>query len=109
MPKPMWEWTQNERREALFREYYDSNPDMTILQTHGGSTMKPIIEKNIPIPRRQGKKATWAALVDNMDVGDSVLVNNGSERASLTNASKAQGYEVTTRKEDDKFRVWRLS
>jgi len=70
---------------------------------------KPIIEKNIPIPRKQGKKATWAALVDNMDVGDSVLVNNGSERASLTNAIKAQGYEVTTRKEDDKFRVWRLS
>ena len=67
------------------------------------------IEKNIPLPRKQAKKATWAALVDNMDVGDSVLVNNVTERASLTNAIKAQGYEVTTRKEDDKFRVWRMS
>ena len=39
MPKPMWEWTHDE-----IREYYDSNPDMTILQTHGGSTMKPMFE-----------------------------------------------------------------
>ena len=67
------------------------------------------IDKNIPVPRTQVKKAIWATLVDKMDVGDSVLVNNVSERASLTNAIKAQGYEATTRKEDDKFRVWRLS
>jgi hypothetical protein len=70
---------------------------------------KPIIEKNIPIPRKQVKKAKWVLLVDQMDVGDSVLVTTKTERASLTNAIKAQGYEVTTRKEDDKFRVWRLS
>jgi len=67
------------------------------------------IDKNIPVPRKQVKKAIWATLVDNMDVGDSVLVNNIAERAALTNAIKAQGYEATTRKEDDKFRVWRLS
>jgi len=67
------------------------------------------IDKNIPVPRKQVKKAIWATLVDNMDVGDSVLVNNVSERQSLTMAIKAQGYEVTTRKVDDKFRVWRLS
>jgi hypothetical protein len=67
------------------------------------------IDKNIPVPRKQVKKAVWAALVDQMDVGDSVLVNSVAERASLTNAIKAQGYEATTRKEDDKFRVWRLS
>lgn len=73
----------------------------------GTTQMK--IDKNIPVPRRQVKKATWAALVDQMDVGDSVLVNSVAERASLTNAIKAQGYEATTRKEDDKFRVWRLS
>ena len=67
------------------------------------------IDKNIPVPRKQVKKAIWATLVDNMDVGDSVLVSNVAERAALTNAIKAQGYEATTRKEDDKFRVWRLS
>ena len=67
------------------------------------------IDKNIPVPRKQVKKAIWATLVDNMDVGDSVLVNNIAERAALTNAIKAQGYEATTRKEDDKFRVWSLS
>jgi len=67
------------------------------------------IDKNIPVPRRQVKKATWATLVDKMDVGDSVLVNSVAERSALTNAIKIQGYEVTTRKEDDKFRVWRLS
>lgn len=31
MPKPMWEWTHDE-----IREYYDSNPDMTIL-TYAGA------------------------------------------------------------------------
>ena len=67
------------------------------------------IDKNIPVPRKQVKKAIWATLVDNMDVGDSVLVSNVAERAALTNAIKAQGYEATTRKEDDKFRVWRIS
>ena len=67
------------------------------------------IDKNIPVPRKQVKKAIWATLVDNMDVGDSVLVSNVAERAALTNAIKAQGYEATTRQEDDKFRVWRLS
>ena len=73
----------------------------------GTNQMK--IDKNIPIPRKQVKKAIWAALVDQMDVGDSVLVNNVSERQSLTMAIKAQGYEVTTRRVGDKFRVWRLS
>jgi hypothetical protein len=64
------------------------------------------IEKNITVPRKPVK---WVPLVKQMDVGDSVLVTTPSDRSALTTALKAQGYEVATRKEDDKFRVWRMS
>ena len=64
------------------------------------------IEKNITIPRKPMK---WMPLAKQMDVGDSVLVTTQSDRSALTIALKAQGYEVATRKEDDKFRVWRMS
>ena len=44
MPKPMWEWTHDE-----IREYYDSNPDMTILTYAGalgltGGEVKEILQ-----------------------------------------------------------------
>ena len=44
MPKPMWEWTHDE-----IREYYDSNPDMTILTYAGalgltGGEVKAILQ-----------------------------------------------------------------
>ena len=64
------------------------------------------IEKNITAPRKPMK---WVPLAKQMDVGDSVLVNTQSEKSSLTTAIKAQGYEVTTKKEGDKFRVWKTS
>ena len=64
------------------------------------------IEKNITAPRKPMK---WVPLAKQMDVGDSVLVTTTSDRSALTIALKAQGYEVATRKEDDKFRVWRMS
>lgn len=64
------------------------------------------IEKNITIPRKPMK---WVPLAKQMDVGDSVLVTTRSDRSALTIALKAQGYEVATRKEDDKFRLWRTS
>ena len=70
---------------------------------------KPIIEKNIPIPRKQVKKAKWVLLVDQMDVGDSVLVDNKRERSALNNAMVAKGYKATQRIEGDKLRVWRIS
>jgi len=67
------------------------------------------VDKNIPIPRKQHKKATWAALVDQMDVGDSVLVDNKRERSAINNAMVAKGYKGTQRIEGDKIRVWRIS
>jgi len=44
MPKPMWEWTHDE-----IRDYYDSNPDMTILTYAGalgltGGEVKEILQ-----------------------------------------------------------------
>jgi len=43
MPKPMWEWTHDE-----IREYYDSNPNLTILTYAGmlgltGGELKEIL------------------------------------------------------------------
>ncbi len=44
MPKPMWEWTHDE-----IREYYDSNPNLTILTYAGmlgltGGEVKAILQ-----------------------------------------------------------------
>jgi hypothetical protein len=64
------------------------------------------IEKNITIPRKPMK---WMPLAKQMDVGDSVLIPTTSDRSALTIALKALGYEVTTRKEGDQIRVWRMS
>lgn len=64
------------------------------------------IEKNITAPRKPMK---WLPLAKQMDVGDSVLVNTNSQKSALTIALKAQGHKVATRKDGDKFRVWRMS
>ncbi len=67
------------------------------------------IDKNIPVPRKYHRMDIWNEVAINMDVGDSVLVEDMSKRASLTNALKRSGYEVTTRSEGKQFRVWRLT
>ena len=67
------------------------------------------IDKNIPVPRKYHKIDIWNEVSSNMDVGDSVLVDDKSKRAALTNALKRLGYEVTTRSEGKQFRVWRLT
>lgn len=66
------------------------------------------IEKNIPIPRKYNH-GIWTKLAEQMDVGDSILVDNTSQRAALSNALKGRGCKLTTRSENGKFRVWRLT
>ena len=67
------------------------------------------IDKNIPIPNRnRNRHGKWKDLVSKMDVGDSVLIKI-KDRSSINNAMVAQGYKGTSRMEDGKVRVWRLS
>ena len=65
------------------------------------------IEKSIPIPRKYGH-GKWTLLAEQMDVGDSVLVRSQSDRSSLTTAMKSRGFKLTTRSENDGYRVWRI-
>jgi hypothetical protein len=67
------------------------------------------IDKDIPVPRKYHRTDIWNEVASNMDVGDSVLVEDIGKRASLSNALKRSGYEITTRSEDKQFRVWRLT
>ena len=66
------------------------------------------IDKNIPIPDK-GRHGKWKELVSQMDVGDSVLIDNKRERSAINNAMVAKGYKGTQRIEGDKIRVWRIS
>jgi len=67
------------------------------------------IDKNIPVPRKYYRTDIWNEVASNMDVGDSVLVEDIGKRSSLSNALKRSGYKITTRSEGKQFRVWRLT
>lgn len=66
----------------------------------------PKIESGIPIPEKPTGK--WKSLALAMQRGDSVLLNNASEVASLRQAMVALEYEVRAEKQyPSGFRVWR--
>lgn len=64
------------------------------------------IEKNIPVPprTRTAGGGKWQKCVDNMNVGDSVLIEKAG---SLYSALNKLGFSAVMRKEGDKFRVWK--
>ena len=69
------------------------------------------IEKNIPIPDRLGRlHGGKYGIVDEMEVGDSVLFNDSVINAATTRArSKNPGKIFSTRKEGDAHtRLWRI-
>jgi hypothetical protein len=71
------------------------------LSISGGVEMSKFkIEMNIPIPKHGNTKYPW----DKMNVGDSFL---SEERVNVSYCKKTYGYELVTKKEGDKFRVWR--
>lgn len=63
------------------------------------------IEKDVPIPSKN-KSANWYYLARDMEVGDSVLVNDFAEKERMRVGLKAYGVKVATRAEGDKYRVW---
>jgi hypothetical protein len=63
------------------------------------------IEKNIPIPPRGHQKNT--ALLEKMEVGDSVLVENRRKSVSTAQVLNRKGWKAVTRTVHGGIRVWR--
>ena len=66
------------------------------------------IDKNIPLtaPRqRTGLSST----IRSMEPGDSVLVKNESQRASVASTARRIGVQTASRKVEGGFRIWRLA
>lgn len=73
-------------------------------------TIKGIkIERNIPIPEIQRSKSNWIEIFDQMEVGDSFLLN-ANIRSSVQERARIQGIILTIRMTDDPkvVRVWKV-
>jgi len=67
------------------------------------------IEKNVPIPQAQRGKPLKYEIVDDMEIGDSILCTGKTETQGSINRGLSLGYKMIRRKENvDKFRVWRI-
>lgn len=76
-------------------------------KTGGAKMSKPYrIEKNIKIPKRRGK---WSELGQQMEVGDSALVNTRVEALMLRNSLIIQGFKSVSRTEGKQIRVWKVN
>ena len=64
------------------------------------------IDKSIPIPTI-ARHSKWKSLLVRMEVGDSVLLENDAQRASLASAARAMKMSLSTRTEGERIRVWR--
>lgn len=69
----------------------------------------PKIEKGIPIPEHYYVKGTSAVLKE-MQVGDSILLEDGSitVRNRWYQAALREGVRVTIRKQEGGSRLWRI-
>lgn len=65
------------------------------------------IEKNIPITK-QYRGGVWKDLMNNMKIGDSVLVENRIAANSLVIIMRKYGYRSVTRTDGKKIRVWKM-
>lgn len=64
------------------------------------------IEKNIPMPKQRSRLRD---VLNQMDVGDSVLLDTKSEYVAMRHSALSLGFTVATRTVDDKIRLWRTS
>lgn len=70
-----------------------------------------VIEKGVPLPevKRNGVGSKWLALMNQMEVGDSVVVPNEKVANSLYNYFKKNLMKCAVREvEKGFFRVWRV-
>ena len=61
------------------------------------------IEKNVPMPKSRGK---WQQLIDDMEVGDSVKVQNMSQVKSFVASIHRNGGKAAVRPTEGGWRVW---
>lgn len=66
------------------------------------------IEKNVPIPKRTRKGGIYSSLEAQMQIGDSVLMDERSKSNGLAHHIRKNGNKPIVRKEGDKFRVWKV-
>jgi hypothetical protein len=71
--------------------------------------MELVIEKDIPVPqRRGGRSSRFDSLLD-MEVGDSVALDNYREAASAQMFLSRHERVMTMRKQEDgTYRLWRI-
>ena len=62
------------------------------------------IDKGVPLPTQ---RVAWTSIVDQMELGDSVLTDEKSAR-SLANTISDRGFSYRRHKEGNKVRVWKL-
>jgi len=68
------------------------------------------IEKGVPMtaPSRD-RSGKWKDLLNQMSVGDSVVVDEQSQATSIRNTGKSMGLLVRCQQQDDgSFRAWRI-
>jgi len=65
------------------------------------------VDKNIPLPRKGPWKYDFPW--EDMDIGDSFVVESAKEALAAGTRAKALDIQITTRKEGTSYRVWRLS
>ena len=66
------------------------------------------IERGVPLPSNRSGKTGWMQLTRNMQIGDSVLLENIKELYLMRNAMYKLRYSTTFQQlENDKYRIWR--
>jgi hypothetical protein len=69
-----------------------------------------VIEKNIPLPEPRKRTATWIAIIQGMEVGDSFVVPNEKVANNLYNYFCKLKMRCTCKEiEAGFYRVWRRS
>jgi hypothetical protein len=66
------------------------------------------IEKNVPIPKALGGKAARWDAVDQLEIGDCILVETEAEADNVRYAMRYRKMKGTRRKMRDGYRIWRL-
>lgn len=70
--------------------------------------MEDKIEKGVPLPKRQPRKA----ILEKLEVGDSIHRKVGSitsdDRAAYWTAARHLGIQIAIRSTDDGYRIWRI-
>tara|TARA_R100000781_G_scaffold114863_1_gene87313 strand:- start:3123 stop:3362 length:240 start_codon:yes stop_codon:yes gene_type:complete len=66
------------------------------------------IERGIPLPSNRSGKTSWIQLARNMQIEDSVLLENKKELYLMRSAMYTLRYSTTFKQlENDKYRIWR--